>query len=57
MDDEVNMLTHSYPHKTLSKIKVPSDQVDDTFNFWPAVCSGDLQVKKSMVIPGTECRY
>ena len=57
--DKVSMLTHTYQHKPLRKIKVAicNNQVDSLFYLWH-VCSGDLLAKKkSMVVHDTECPY
>ena len=54
------MLTHTYEHKPLRKIKgiICNHQGDSPFYLWPDDGSGDLQAKiKSMVIHDTECRY
>ena len=44
--DKVSMLTHTYPHKPLRKIKVTTynHQADSRLYVWPDVWSGDLQV-------------
>ena len=44
--NKVSLLTHTYPHKPLRKIKVTmrNHQVDSPFYVWPDVRSGDLQV-------------
>ena len=44
--NKVSMLTHTYPHKPLGKIKVAIciHQADSPLNVWPDVWSGDLQV-------------
>ena len=46
--DEVSVLTHTYPHKPLRKIKVTicNHQADKPLYVWPDVWSGDLQVEK-----------
>ena len=45
------MLTHTYQHKSLRKIKVTSyyHQVDSRIYLWPDICFGDLQAKKKSV--------
>ena len=45
---KVGMLTHTYPHKPLRKIKVTicNHQADSAVQVWPDVWSGDLQVLK-----------
>ena len=44
--DKVGMLTHTYPHKPLSKTEVTigNHQTDSPLCVWPDVCSDDLQV-------------
>ena len=44
--DKVSMLTHTYPHKPLRKIKVIicNHQADSPFYVWSDVWFGDLQV-------------
>ena len=44
--DKVSMLTHTYPHKPLRKIKVTmcNHQADSPLYVLPDVCPGDLQV-------------
>ena len=44
--DKVSMLTHTYPHKPLGKIKVTiyNHQADSPFYVWPDIWSGELQV-------------
>ena len=44
--DKVSMLTYTYPHKPLRKIKVTicNRQADSPLYVWPDVWSGDLQV-------------
>ena len=46
LGDEVSMLTHTYPHKPLRKIKVIicNDQADSPLYVWRDVWPGDLQV-------------
>ena len=57
--DKVSVLTHTYPHKLLRKIKVTicNHQVDSPLYVWPDVWSGDMQFRKSMVTHDTECPY
>ena len=57
--NKVSMLTHTYPHKSLRKIKVTicNHQADNSLYVRPNIWSGDLQVLKSMVIHDTECPY
>ena len=55
------VLTHTYPHKPVRKIKVTVCylQVDSPIYLWPDVCFGDLQAKKEkrLVIHDTERSY
>ena len=50
--DEVDIVTHTYPHKFLRKIKVAicDHKVDRPFYLWPDVCSGDLQSSKKSTV-------
>ena len=59
--DKVNMLTHTYPHKPLRKIRWPSAITGLTAHFvCPDVWSGDfasmsMRMRMSMVIHDTKC--
>ena len=57
LGDKVNMFTHTYPHKSLRKIKVVicNHQVDRSFHLWPDVRFAYIET--SMVIHDTECPY
>ena len=51
--DKVSILTHTYPHKPLTKIKRSSAVTN-----WPDVWSGDVQtLQMCMVIHDTKCPY
>ena len=57
---KVSMLTNTYPHKPMRKIKVTicNHQVEVSFYLWPSICSGDLQAKNSEWSYTTpECPY
>ena len=57
--DKVNMLTHTYPHKYMRKIKVVmyNHQAGSPFYLRPDVCSGDCKHIKSVVMRDTECPH
>ena len=55
----MNMLTHTYPHKPLRKIKVTicNHQADSPLYVSSDVWFGDWRFRKRMVIHDTECPY
>ena len=60
VDVTLGVLTCTYPHKPLKKIKmyICNHQVDSPFGVWFDVCPGDLQAKKkNLVLHDTECPY
>ena len=59
VSDKLSMLTGTYPHKPLRKIKVAicKHQASTPLYVWRDDWSGNLQAYKKMVMHDTECPY